>query len=369
MSTNAPLSKQNRSAAQEITGHTQPSAMCIPENPDTGDPTAIVSYLVNVRGCSGSSFEDIQALYTGSMPLTLEDLCDCDDLALTVDEQFVPFARFLGGDLYAKRDACEKAVTSTGDHILQAKWERQAALLEQNFPVSGIENITFGLRQKWIPSAIIVEFLAEHGFTVSVSPRGEFNVTRYVMAHAEFIQPLENYLNGRAINGSRKWEYITRLEDLETAFEEWMQNHPDIAGLIERYNRNFNNYKRAYYETGPLDIAEYLSGNIIPHPYQNAEARRLLDEGKGICAFGVGLGKTAMALSLAACGIKQKKFSRVCVVVPQSVLPTWQREAETLFTAAYMQKMIRIVPASSTPRAGAVDGFARHAPTFPASPS
>ena len=97
------------------------------------------------------------------------------------------------------------------------------------------------------------------------------------------------------------------------------------------------------YEGDPLGIEEYLSGEISPHTYQNAEVRRLSEQGSGICGFGVGLGKSFMALSMAAYNHKRGRAKRTCIVVPSAVQENWYHEARQLYTDEYMRKNVFFV--------------------------
>lgn len=75
-----------------------------------------------------------------------------------------------------------------------------------------------------------------------------------------------------------------------------------------------------------------MSDLITPHGYQFAEIRRQSREFGGINGFSVGLGKTLTALAAVqyaqSIGVKKKTF----IVVPNSVLSNWRKEAERAYT-------------------------------------
>ena len=95
-------------------------------------------------------------------------------------------------------------------------------------------------------------------------------------------------------------------------FNLWMQQHPDIDELAEKFNLCFNSYVPYEHDGSSLGIDDILSGEIIPHNYQNAEVRRLSEQGAGICGFGVGLGKSFSALALAGYNFKKGRARRTC---------------------------------------------------------
>ncbi len=70
------------------------------------------------------------------------------------------------------------------------------------------------------------------------------------------------------------------------------------------------------------------------HPYQASAVNRMLEQGKGILAHDVGLGKTFSSLYLAAMLREQGKRKKICCSVPKSVLGNWLREAEALIPGA-----------------------------------
>lgn len=122
-----------------------------------------------------------------------------------------------------------------------------------------------------------------------------------------------------------------------------MQQHPDIVDITEQFNRQFNGYVPFEYEGEPLGIDEYISGEIVPHSYQNAEVRRLSEQGSGICGFGVGLGKSFTALATVAYNHKKGRAKRTCLVVPSAVLENWYHEARQFYNEAYFRSGVQFV--------------------------
>gem|GEM_PF-3772234 len=310
-----------------------PEAESRPEEPASADPATIVRDLAAARDWPEVEFEEIKALYRGHPPLEkIEDLCPNEELALTLDKSFQLLDRFLTGEIYAKKEVYEKAAEMTANPVFKAKWARQAELLSRAVPRVGLDDITFGLRMKWLPPKYIAEFLRDSGFNVSLRDR-VFTLWGQADLFAGYLQ---DYLNGQSWK-SRQAGSRDRLEELEESFNKWLHQHPDILELTELYNRHFNSHIEPVYTASHLDLGGIFSGRIILHPYQNSEVRRLLDAGRGLCSFEVGLGKTYIALALAALALITGRFKRVCFVVPAAVLGHWRREAELLFTVRYVE--------------------------------
>lgn len=155
-----------------------------------------------------------------------------------------------------------------------------------------------------------------------------------------FEKQFLNYLNGGKVTSSkaeRKAAYVEQVNSLEAQFNVWMQQHPDIQDLTDQFNRQFNAFVPVEYEGDPLGIDDCLSGEITPHGYQNAEVRRLAEQGSGICGFGVGLGKSFTALAMAAYNRKKGKAKRTCIVVPSSVLENWYHESRQFYKEDYLR--------------------------------
>ncbi|MDE7064440.1 MAG: DEAD/DEAH box helicase family protein, partial [Desulfovibrionaceae bacterium] len=178
----------------------------------------------------------------------------------------------------------------------------------------------------------VEEFAADYD-----NPHGEFRG----FANSGFDKQFEGYLNGENITSSKaeyKEAYLNQAASLEKRFNVWMQQHPDIQELTDQFNRQFNSFVPVEYEGESLGIDDCLSGEISPHSYQNAEVRRLSEQGSGICGFGVGLGKSFTALAMAAYNKKRGRSKRTCIVVPSAVLENWYHESRQFYNETYLRK-------------------------------
>jgi hypothetical protein len=302
------------------------------------DPLALVDYLQTEEAAVAVRFATIKKLYDGKEPLeSFRDLLGVPGLCLVANGVFQTEGRFYAGDLSSKRLFCDEMAKSSPDPRVEAKYREQAEALKRRLPYRDPSGISYGLRQGWIPEGYLREFLRERRFLKGRDP-GSF----MQFSLDPFSQDLRRYLNNRAIaaKGEQRYDHFRRLEALEADFDDWLHRHPDALSLAARYNDRFNSYVPVPYEDGPLDIDEFLSGEIALHPYQREEVRRLAAEGKGICAFGVGLGKTMIALGLHAWGVKHGLFKRTLIVVPSSVMGNWYRECGRFFRPEVLESEV-----------------------------
>jgi len=164
-----------------------------------------------------------------------------------------------------------------------------------------IENINFGLRDKWIDAKY-------NGFYFDT------NVTEWNYNEAGIFNRDSNV---RENKNETKEERIAKLRvfinELEDSFKSFMQSHVDSDSLENTYNMTFNGYVEPDYDDSDLDLKE-TSGAIPPHWYQNQAVRKLSIEGSGI------LDDRQMGRS-----------NKHCIVVPNSVLANWYNEAKNFY--------------------------------------
>lgn len=333
-------------------------------NYDPADVADIVSHLFVREGQEDVFIEDIKDLYTGSAPIeTLGDLAEIENIAITPDGRIMPINRYCAGEVYEKAKDMAQAIENADDERLKTKFRKQLEIINQKRTITKSEDIVFGFRHKWFSRKYVVDFLRENGYNVEFGSLKEVDVEQYdgsIEKETQFVADYDNpdgqfsglpdvgfykqfqdYLNGGKITSNKaetKAEYIQQADSLERQFNIWMQQNSDLPELTEQYNRKFSAYVPFEYEGTSLGIDDMLSGEIIPHTYQNAEVRRLSEQGSGICGFGVGLGKSFTALATAAYNYKRGKAKRTCIVVPSSVLENWYHESRQFYNEEYLRK-------------------------------
>lgn len=110
--------------------------------------------------------------------------------------------------------------------------------------------------------------------------------------------------------------------------------------VVHAYNVRWRSYVLPEYDTdnvaeglvraGPVTKDDYegvgpdgTSNKMAPYPYQSAGARRLVEEGGGLLAMGVGVGKTNVAILAMAYAKQRGLAKRPVFVVPNTLIPKW----------------------------------------------
>jgi predicted RNA methylase len=284
---------------------------------------------------------------------------------------------YLTGNLYDKLDAEERRLEVVEGEE-RAQVQRQIALIKERLESRrrSIDDIPIQLRvMGWMPLEWFDEYLnSPEGrktcfslhrplgpgelrakmvydkgvYTLTwVAPEGGYKMKRRLPNPGGYGYTEQSYVAepGTVINKTADTydflRYMNRLslrrervEDVESHVEEefnqWIKESPRRAELEAVYNRTFNSEFRREYSGDPLGL-EGIREGIVPHDFQNAAVRWALEQGSGILAQDVGLGKTFIAILLARMRKQQGTSRRPMVVVPKSVATNWAEEVETLF--------------------------------------
>ncbi len=153
---------------------------------------------------------------------------------------------------------------------------------------------------------------------------------------------LLNSLNGIP-NGRIQDEIKLKLESTEQGFKQFLSNREEAADIAEQYNRQYNNWIMKNYDEeviegiqkldydkklnrfGPDGKQLTIRESIAPNQW--GSIRRLVDQGKGMLAHGVGVGKTLQAIVSIAIMKQEGKCTKPLVVTPKSVLLNWNEES------------------------------------------
>lgn len=297
---------------------------------DTSDPADVLRHLASTGGNGPIALEDVQAFYSGEDRLTLEALAARDGIAITADGLLQPMEHFASGNVVDKIAALQRAMTGDVPPVLVDKYQTQLDAINARRRFTDVDDITFGLKDKWFDRNLVEQFMQERGydFVAFDQRKGEFTET---LGHGaqRFEKQLLNYLNGQTVrskNAEAAAEYKQQIRDLEEEFGVWMRQHDDIDSLVAQYNDAFNDHVPVEYDGSDLAL-DNVADWITPHDFQAAAVRRLSDEGRGILALDVGLGKTLSALSLVQYNTQKGRAKRSCIVVPKAVLENWYHEA------------------------------------------
>ncbi|MDR2142593.1 MAG: DEAD/DEAH box helicase family protein [Deltaproteobacteria bacterium] len=311
---------------------------------DPTDPVSIVNYLVCLKGQLEVSLADLEKFYLGPKNgLSVERLLADERLGLTERAGLIPLTRLADGDIAAKIKAYSEAVAQTDNEIFRRAWLKQIDLLNNNINRIKSYNITFSMLDSWIPKNYILTFLSEENFSKIATYMDKY----ITYSHHDGISIyLVRFLNKEAIrkkDGPDKWFLLELFGSLDDKFNDWLHNHVDIANLVDLYNNKFYIAKPRENENYNFSINEFLSGKINLYNFQIDEVKRLYSNGRGICAFDVGLGKTIIALALVGLGLKYGTFNRVLIATTLSVLETWIKEINNLFNLKFIIENILII--------------------------
>ena len=323
---------------------------------DSTNIQSIVEYLFIREGIQHIELEDLQKLYSGKRKITsLADVADDDHVAITPDGFIQPMSRYAAGDIYQKIKEMTDAMGMEPDEKIKEKYQKQIDLIMSKRHITKIEDITFGLQQKWYGRKYIIDFLKANGYSQARyvterqfqredlttgemvihnetvtddydNPNGTFSVGDHSGWHKQFSK----YLNGKNVTSSKaeiKRQYQQNVDGLNEQFNVWMMQHEDVDQIAAKFNQKFNGYLPFEYEETDLEL-EGVSLQVKLHTFQNQAVRRLSEEGCGVLALDVGLGKTYGALGLYAYNKQMGRSKKTCVVVPNAVLSNWYQSTK-----------------------------------------
>lgn len=290
--------------------------------------------------------EAVAAIYGGNFdPVSHPDWCMSDDgtKLAKADDYFVGNY----GDMLARLDAAAAAAT---DPVVRGKLLAQRAEAEKRVDRVDVSTVSFNLFSPYATMEEKAEFLRRFvspHFAVAFDedtgkPYIECTLTKVVTPRDKLYRRMVQYLkNGTVTLGGADFtddkramaELRGMINTANEQFNGWCKANPIImARLHEVANDPARLYFRQVEDESPVDIPG-MSGNVMPHGYQNSFIRAQGRSFGGINGFGVGLGKTLTALACAAyvqsIGVKKK----TAFVVPNSVLSNWRKEAKNVYAS------------------------------------
>lgn len=158
---------------------------------------------------------------------------------------------------------------------------------------------------------------------------------------------LFHFLN--EVNGIRMKDRTKEAKEKEKAvsdarekFKEFLADLPDAGKIEDSYNRLYNNFIQKQYDSSPIEgIAKLDYDKVIytdpktgkkytvrekigAHQWQTV--RRMYDQGKGMIAHGVGLGKTAQAVILTMLAKETGRAKKPIIICPKALVKNWHNE-------------------------------------------
>jgi SNF2 family DNA or RNA helicase len=293
----------------------------------------------------------------GGEPVTLADIrqhlesnLDDEDLeaALAADPTvgymggtYRPLDRLLVGNGFNLIDAMLMESEGLPEGApLRRKLEEQIGTVRSRLQPRAMDDITtpFWAVGSWIPAEALNQYLADRDYALQVrfNPlRSEWENTsdRHPWGTAEDILTTLN--RGRISHGQNTKEAKEAIAALEQDFGQWIAGSDYRLQVEEAYNQAFNGDLPQEFSGEPLEIALFDQHDGVDggrakrlHDYQTSTIRQMAEQGRGIIALGVGLGKTASAIGLALHLKELGRAKKPTFVVPKSVLANWVREID-----------------------------------------
>lgn len=304
------------------------------------------------------SVEELQSYLPDTPDLETQLLLDPRvALVLTPEgDRYTPATQYYRGDGYQLLDQLQLAqMGAPPDSPRYQKLQQQIEELHRRLPPPrALEDINLKFKQvgTYFSVDMLNAFLREElGIVVQQSPFEEVDefsgekverikwMFKSVTGSAgRFPVFLVNYLNNEAIRAGNQTQDIYReIALLEQKFRDWLAGSEWRSEVEEEYNRRFNCLLNTEYSDAPLAIEGIDKPPDWLNWYNRQAVRQLAEQGRGILAHGVGLGKTPTALCLAMYLKQLGKATKTAIVVPKSVLANWVREIQDWCPRAKVQ--------------------------------
>ncbi len=276
----------------------------------------------------------------GDQDAALDHLFASQNYALDADgERWTTMDEYLSGELWPKYDALQDELKKSdlADGI-RDKFELQSKALMDAIDPRLLDDVEIKVNSGWIPTEVVAayfnsrvaDYKAENSrashipddMTITYAS-GYFKVEGGLWSDTEL---LEKYLNR---NGVRK-DTLPTIDKWNLEFREWLTGSEHREAMEDLYNRKFHGFRQKTYSDAPMDVPG-LNPALDVNAYHFEGLRWALDQGKGIIAADVGLGKTGRALMLAKLAKSSGQSKKPMIVVPKSVLANWVEEAEFWF--------------------------------------
>jgi len=160
-----------------------------------------------------------------------------------------------------------------------------------------------------------------------------------------FFFAVINNLNGINTQWSRNDAERNRqeIQRIKSEFVTYLKGLDEADAIADRYNRLYNNYIQKQYSSSIIEgLSKFAYNRVIEKTKDGREitakdkvgkhvwstVRRFYEQGKGLIAHGVGLGKTLEAILLVMLHKETGRAKKPLIVTPKSVLKNWVNEIE-----------------------------------------
>ena len=248
---------------------------------------------------------------------------------------------YLSGELWPKYDqALERSQHGALLPGYQPKYAAQAEALEKAIAPQALEDVDIDLRSGFLTPEMIGAFLTEDSArealasdyrtaaTYEVSRANNAWSVRNASGGGVWGLPalVETYLNR---DGTRK-DDMPKIEAANAELKAWALRSSYRDEIEEAYNRSYRGFRQRAYSDAPIAIPG-INPALDVNSYHFSSIRWALEQGKGIIAADVGLGKTGRGLMMAKLAKASGRAKRPTFVVPKSVLANWTASADFWF--------------------------------------
>ena len=251
------------------------------------------------------------------------------------------------GDFYSGESGDVEQAIARLEASELPEWARlacqaQRAELDRRVPRKSLEELDFTPRDGWVPIDSVLNFLANHSSS-PVKMMHEHNLKDYYITRDEDgkytvgtssdkskskgLNIVKRYLTGEG----RRTDEADLYADLDDAFADWAGENDNHRLAIEEAYRARGTWLEPTWDTRPVQdmIPGWRSkaqGGVDLHPFQSETIHRSLQQGNGIMALDVGLGKTPTAIALTLLAREQGLARKPVVAVPKSVVGNWREK-------------------------------------------
>jgi N12 class adenine-specific DNA methylase len=272
-------------------------------------------------------------------------------------------ALYLSGNVREK--LAQARVAAESDLSFQDNVSALEAVIPKDIP---FDQIGSDIGQDWIPTDIIREFIMRKALLIHYMPienikieyvqdTGEwsvdwdkqtekaFRISPYQVDKVSIKKMLNMAMNGQSpkimktvdkvkvIDYDATAEALEVMSKLKADFNEHLWSDAWRETAVRAYNDRHNNYVSPRFDGSGLHL-HGMAADFVMRPHQKNAVLRAMMTGRSLFAHDVGAGKTAVQIATAMQAKIFGSSSRPMIVVPNSMLEQFSREAQQLYPTA-----------------------------------